>query len=85
MSIYKRVSKFECSNYRPISLHFNYDKIIEKLVHDKIIEKLVHKRLVEFLNDQKVLHKKQLGFQKDFSPVHTIIFLIEKFSQGNRQ
>ena len=76
MSIYKRVSKFECSNYRPISLHFNYDKIIEKLVH---------KRLVELWNDQKVLHKKQLGFQKDFSPVHTIIFLTEKFWQGNRQ
>ena len=57
-TIYKKGSKNECSNYMPISLLYNLNKIIEKLMH---------KRLTEFLNDQKVLYKKQFGFKKNFS------------------
>ena len=39
----------------------------------------MHKRLMfmEFLNDQKVLYKKQFGFQKSFSTAHAIITIIE--------
>ena len=40
-TIYRKGSKFECSNHRPMSLLSNLDKIIEKLMH---------KRLMEFLN-----------------------------------
>ena len=40
-TIYKKGSKLECSNHRPMSLLSNLDKIIEKLMH---------KRLMEFLN-----------------------------------
>ena len=53
--VYKKGSKLECANYRPISLLSNLDKIIEKLMH---------KRLMGFLNGQKILYKKQFGFQK---------------------
>ena len=47
--VYKKGSKFECCNYRPITLLSNLDKIIEKLMR---------KRLMGFLNHQKVLYKK---------------------------
>ena len=33
---------------------------------------------MRFLNDQKVLYKKQFGFQKDFCTAHAVISLIEK-------
>ena len=66
--VYKKGFKLECTNYSPISLLSNLDKIIEKLMH---------KRLMRFLNDQKVLYKKQFGFQKIFSTAHAVIILIE--------
>ena len=47
---YKKGSKLEYTNNRPISLLSDLDKIIEKLMH---------KRAMRFLNDQKVLYKKQ--------------------------
>ena len=34
--IYKKGSKLECSNYRPISLLSNIDKILERLVYNKL-------------------------------------------------
>ena len=33
----------------------------------------MHKRLMGFLNDQKVLYKKQLGFQKKISTAYAVI------------
>ena len=71
--VYKKGSKLECANYRPITLLSNLDKIIEKLMH---------KRLMGFLNDQKVLYKKQFGFQKKFSTAHAVISLIENIEKA---
>ena len=42
----------------------------------------MHKRLMGFLNDQKVLYKKQFGFQKNFSAAHTVISHIENVKKG---
>ena len=42
----------------------------------------MHKRLIGFLNDQKVLYKKQFGFQKDFSTAHAVIGLIENIEKA---
>ena len=58
LPVSKKGSKLECSNFRPISLLSNLNKIIEKLTH---------KRLTEFLNEQKILYCKQYGFRKGFS------------------
>ena len=60
------------SNYRPITLLSNLDKIIEKLMH---------KRLMGFLNGRKVLYKKQFGFQKLFSTTHAAISLIQNIEK----
>ena len=35
----------------------------------------MHKRLMGFLNDQKVLQKKQFGFQKNVSTAHEVVLL----------
>ena len=73
LPVFKRGSKLECSDYRPISLLSNLDKIIEKLMH---------KRLMEFLNEQKVLYCKQYGFRKSFSTAHAIINLIDNIKSA---
>ena len=70
--VYKKSSKLECANCRPIALLSNFDKIIEKLMY---------KRLTRFLNDQKVLYKKQFGFQKNFSTAHAMLSLIENIEK----
>ena len=61
--VYKKGSKLECANFRPITLLSNLDKIIEKLMH---------KRLMRFLNDQKVLY---IWISKKISTAHAVISL----------
>ena len=41
----------------------------------------MHKRLMGFLNDRKVLYKKQFGFQKLFSTTHAAISLIQNIEK----
>ena len=65
--------KLECSNYRPILLLSNLDRIIEKVLH---------KRLIEFLNEQKIIYCKQYGFCKGFSTAHAIINLIDNIESA---
>ena len=71
--IHKKDSKLECSNYRPISLLSNIDKILEKLMHN---------RLMKFLTEQKILYLKQFGFRKNFSTAHAIINLIDSIENA---
>ena len=71
--IHKKDSKLVVSNYRPISILSNLDKILEKLMHS---------RLMKFLDDQKILYLKQFGFQKIFSISHAIISLIENVQKS---
>ena len=42
--IYKKGSKVECSNYRPISLLSNIDKILERLIYNRLYNFLEEKR-----------------------------------------
>ena len=58
ISIYKKDSKLECSNYRPISL-------LSKQ-YWCITEKLIHNRLMKFVPEQKILYLKQLTVGRIF-------------------
>ena len=66
--ILKKNSRLEVSNYRPISLLSNINKIFEKLMHS---------RLIEFLEERQILYYKEFGFQKDSSTNHVILNLLE--------
>ena len=66
-------SKLESSNYRPISLLSNINKILEKLMHN---------RLMKFLTELKILYLKQFGFRKNFSTAHAIINLIDSIENA---
>ena len=66
--LYKKESKEECSNYRPISL----------LMHiNKVFEKLIHRRLYRFLQKHNILNQNQYGFRKNSSTTYAIYDLIE--------
>ena len=47
------------------------------------MEKLLHERLIMgFLNDQKILCRKQFRFQKTFSAAHAVISFIENIEKA---
>ena len=67
--IYKKYSKRKCSNYRPISLLSNIEKIFERIVY---------KRLYKFIEDNKLVYNLQFGFRQKHSTTHALIHLTEK-------
>ena len=68
-SIYKKCSKLKCSNYRPISLLSNTDKILERMVND---------HLYTFFEDNKLVCNLQFGFRQKHSTTHAVVHLTEK-------
>ena len=36
LPVYKKYSKLKCSNYRPISLLSNIDKVLERLIYNRL-------------------------------------------------
>ena len=56
------------SNYRPVSLLSNIDKIFEKVMHS---------RLTEFLEGKQILYCRQFGFRKDFLTNHANLTSLE--------
>jgi hypothetical protein len=61
--IYKKGSKTEMSNYRPISL---------LPVVSKVIETAVYVQLYHYLNVNKILHRSQYGFRNRLSTISAI-------------
>ena len=66
--VYKKGSKLGCSNYRPISLLSNIDKILERLTYN---------RLYNFLEKKEILSL-QFGFRQTYSTTHALIHLTDK-------
>ena len=60
--MHKNDSKLECSNYRPISLLFNIDKKLEKLMLRILCMLWTHK----FLTEQKILISNNLALGRIF-------------------
>ena len=59
--VFKKDSKLNYSNYRPISLLSNIEKI------------LMYKRLYTFLNNNNIFYNLQFGFRQQYSTSHVLI------------
>ena len=69
ITLHKKGSTENPSNYRPISL---------LSIFSKIFEKVMHKRLYEFLEKDNLLYSLQFGFRSKHSTSHTLISMTEK-------
>ena len=76
--VFKKDSKLDYSNYRPISLLSNIEKILEKLMY---------KRLYTFLDNKNIIYDLQFGFRQ-YSTSHALINITEDIRKalddGNR-
>ena len=71
--IFKKDSKLDHSNYCPISLLSNIEKILETLMY---------KRLYTFLNENNVIYNLQFGFRKQYSISHALINITENIRKA---
>ena len=62
--IFKKGDKNEISNYRPISLHSTFSKILEKLIF---------KRTRKFLDKHSIISSNQYGFRPSLSTTHAML------------
>ena len=67
--IHKKGSNLIVSNYRPISLLSNINKIFEKMMF---------KRISTFLEKYNLLHQLQFGFRKKHSTTHALVGISDK-------
>jgi hypothetical protein len=67
--IYKKESKLIVSNYRPISLLSNINKILEKLMFT---------RLYSFLESNKCIYNFQFGFRQKHSTNHALLSMTQE-------
>ena len=68
LPIFKKGSRLLVSNYRPISLLSNLNKILEKIMH---------KRVYAFLEKYKILYELQFGFRTGYSTTHALVHMTE--------
>ena len=71
--LYKKGSKTDPENYRPISL---------LLLVSKVIEKVIQNQTEIFLSNNKILHKYHSGFRKSFSTNSCLTLLTDKINKG---
>ena len=73
MPVFKnKGSPLDVSNYRPISLLSNIEKIYEKVVYS---------RVMSFLNRFNQIYSKQFGFRKAHSTIDTLISITERIRE----
>ena len=68
--IFKKGDRKEASNYRPISILSQFDKILEKLIYSRIIN---------FIEKNELLCENQFGFRKNSSTIFAINSIYDKF------
>ena len=71
--VFKKDSKLNYSNYRPISLLSNIEKILEKLMY---------KRLYAFLDYNNIIYDFQFGFRQQYSTSHALINITENIRKA---
>ena len=71
--VFKKDSKLHYSNYHPISLLSNIEKILEKLMY---------KRLYTFLNNNNIIYSLQFGFRQQYFTSHALINIAENIRKA---
>ena len=71
MTIHKKQSKVDYTNYRPISLLSNIEKFIEKLMY---------KRIYNLLGINDLIYLLQLTFPPKYSTIHALINLTQSIT-----
>ena len=72
MSVFKKGSKLQCCNYRPISLLLNVGKILERFMY---------KRVYNFFSENNI-YDLQFGFRQKDSTSYALINRTENISQA---
>ena len=71
--IHKKDYKLDFTNYRPVSLLSNLDKIFEKLIHSKVSS---------FLNIKYIIYLLQFGFCQNYSTSYALTHLTESIKEA---
>ena len=71
--LFKKGSKTDPENYRPISF---------LPLMPKVLERIVHEQTMEFLDKHHILYKFQSGFRQNHSTDFCLSFLTDKISKG---
>ena len=71
--VHKKDSKLDYSNYRPILLLSNIEKILERLMYN---------RIYKFFFDNNLIYSLQFGFRQKYSTVHALISLTENIRKN---
>ena len=71
--VFKKDDKQMASNYRPISILSQFDKIFKKMLCNRILD---------YLDKYKLLNQNQFGFRKHHSTTHAVSYIHEKLLQN---
>ena len=71
--IFKKGDQSKATNYRPISLLSQFDKILEKIIYH---------RLIHFLEKYHLLNKNQFGFRQNSSTIRAISKIYDQLLQN---
>ena len=71
--VFKKGSRFDIDNYRPISVLSNFSKLFEKAMYH---------RLYSYLEELKILYPLQFGFREKCSTTHALISITESLRQS---
>ena len=73
ITVHTKDSKIDFSNYRPISLLSNIEKILERLMYN---------RIYKFFSDNNLIYFLQFDFREKYSAVHALISLTENIRKN---
>ena len=71
--VFKANNEMTFTNYRPVSVH---------PVFSKLVERLMYNRLVTYINENRLLYKYQFGFQEGNATYLALILFVEKITEA---